>query len=55
MHDLLTLLPANGRAVLTIVDGAVTAVNVLTGAHHIATLESLIELLQAAGYTVTRG
>ena len=55
MQDFINLLPANGRAVLTIVDGSVTAVNILTGTHHIANLESLIELLQAAGYTVTRG
>lgn len=54
MSDFLNLLPDNGRAVLTIINGAVTAVTVISSRHRIATLESLIELLQAAGYTVTK-
>lgn len=55
MGDLINMLPENGRAVLSIVNGVVTAVNVLSNEHHIATLDALIELLRAAGYTVTSG
>lgn len=54
MTELLSLLPANGRAVLHIVNGVIVAVNTISSTHHIATLDSLIELLQAAGYTVTK-
>lgn len=55
MYDFINLLPQNGRAVLTVINGTVTAVSLLSEQHRIATLEGLIELLQAAGYTVTRG
>lgn len=54
MNDILNLLPENGRAVITIAGGVVTAVSALTGAHYVATLDALIELLRAAGYTVTK-
>ena len=54
MIEILSLLPADGRVVLTIAKGVITAVRPLHSDHYIATLETLIELLQAAGYTVTK-
>ncbi len=54
MTEILSLLPTTGRVVLTIADGAITAVQPIHSNQFITTLETLIELLQAAGYTVTK-
>lgn len=55
MSELMNLLPENGRVVLTIINGAIATINNISSDHYISTLEGLIELLQAAGYTVTKG
>lgn len=43
-----------GRILISLLNGRLTSKSILSEEHHIATLESLIELLRAAGYTVNK-
>lgn len=44
----------SGRYLITVVNGILHSFMPLLAEHHVATLESLIELLRAAGYTVSK-
>lgn len=47
-------LPRNGRVVVTCTDGRISSYEIVRDEQYIASFETLIELLCAAGYAVTK-
>lgn len=54
IKDLLKPLPSTGRMVISCKNGVITGTRVVKDNEHIASLNALIDLAKAAGYSVVR-